>query len=305
MSRAVNHVPYNRKADVMTSPVDQKAYQLRSKNFERRPILAFMSDLGTTDDSVGICKGLMLSICPDVTIVDICHAMTPWDIEQGARLIVDLPRYYPEWAVFATTTYPDTGTTMRSVAIRVPKGQIYVAPNNGLLTRVIEDHGCVEAYEVTSTEVIPEEPEPTFFSREMVAVPSAHLAAGFPLDQVGRPLKAEEIVRFENPQPIVVEDGSLQGVLTNVDWPYGNIWTNIRQSVLEANGIGYGTKLKITIDDVLPFELQLTRTFGDVPLGAPVTYLSSRGYLGIARNRANLADTYNLRQGMAVTVKAY
>ncbi len=53
-----------------------------------RPIIAFMSDLGTVDDSVGICKGLMLSVCPNAVIVDVCHAMTPFDIKQGASSVV-------------------------------------------------------------------------------------------------------------------------------------------------------------------------------------------------------------------------
>ena len=48
------------------------------------PIIGFMSDLGTVDDSVGICKGIMLGLCPDAVIVDICHSMTPWDIDQGS-----------------------------------------------------------------------------------------------------------------------------------------------------------------------------------------------------------------------------
>src|SRR5437899_666386 len=166
----------------------------------QRPIIAFMSDLGTFDDSVGICNGLMLSVCPDAVIVDICHAMTPFDVEEGARMIIDLPRFFPEGTVFATTTYPATGTSARSVALRIrqaavggARGQwagagsgieraegayVFVAPNNGLLTTVIEEHGYLEAYEVTSTQVIPERPEPTFFSREMVALPSAHIAAG-------------------------------------------------------------------------------------------------------------------------------
>ena len=85
----------------------------------RRPVIAFMTDLGTFDDSVGICKGLMLSVCPDAVIVDICHAMAPFDIEEGARLIVDLPRFFPEGTVFATTSYPATGTSARSVALRI------------------------------------------------------------------------------------------------------------------------------------------------------------------------------------------
>lgn len=225
--------------------------KLIDKNsISHRPIIAFMSDLGIGDDSVAICKGLMLSICPEAQIVDICHTMTPFDIEQGARLIVDLPRFFPEGrTVFATTTYPATGTTTRSIAIRIKKpakggayGQwagagsgiergegeyIYIAPNNGLLTSVIEEHGYIEAYEVTSTNVIPENPEPTFFSREMVAIPSAYLAAGYPLSEVGRPLNDSEIVRFKRALPEKISEKELLGSVTALDMPFGNVWTNI------------------------------------------------------------------------------
>lgn len=287
----------------MPSPEDQRAYQLRSEEFEQRPIIAFMSDLGIVDDSVGMCKGQMLTICPDAQIIDICHSMTPFDIEQGARLIVDLPRFFPSWTTFATTTYPDTGTEMRSLALRVPKGQVYVAPNNGLLTSVIEQYGYTEAFEVTSTEVIPAEPEPTFFSREMVAIPSAHVAAGFPISEMGRELSDSDIVRFEPIQPEKVAERSVLGILTNIDHPFGNIWTNVHYSMLEEMGLGYGTPLRITVDGVLTFDLSLTQTFGDRPVGAPVAYLSSRGFLALARNRTDLAETYNLKPGMSVTIE--
>jgi adenosyl-fluoride synthase len=285
-----------------------------------------MSDLGSFDDSVGICKGLMLSACPDAVIVDICHAMTPFDVEDGARLIVDLPRFFPEGTVFATTTYPATGTSARSVALRIrqaalggARGQwagagdgikraegayIYIAPNNGLLTSVIEEHGYLEAYEVTSTRVIPARPEPTFFSREMVALPAGHLAAGFPLSQVGRPLQDSEIVRFKRKTPAALGDGGFAGVITVVDRPYGNVWTNISRRDLANQGIAYGARLRITVDKVLPFDLVLTPTFADAgEIGAPVCYLNSRGYLSLARNAANLADAYNIRRGMPVDVQ--
>lgn len=290
-----------------------------------RPIIAFMSDLGTTDDSVAQCKGLMLSICPSVTIVDVCHSMTPWDVVEGARYIVDLPRFFPEGTVFATTTYPATGTTTRSVALRIreaakggARGQwagsgdgferrdgsyIYIAPNNGLLTTVIEEHGYVEAYEVSNTKVIPARPEPTFYSREMVAIPSAHLAAGFPLNEVGRPLADHEIVRFEPAKPATVEDGVLTGVVTAIDHPFGNIWTNVHRTDLEKASIGYGTNLKITLDGVLPFDLPLSETFADAgPVGTPVSYINSRGYLSLARNAAPLAYPYEIKAGIPVRV---
>jgi adenosyl-fluoride synthase len=290
-----------------------------------KPIIAFMSDLGITDDSVAQCKGLMLSICPDVTVVDVCHTMTPWDVEEGARYIVDLPRFFPEGTVFATTTYPATGTSTRSVALRIdhaakggargqwagsgggferaPGSYIYIAPNNGLLTTVIEEHGYTEAYEVSSTKVIPEQPEPTFFSREMVAIPSAHLAAGFPLEEVGRPLKDDEIVRFERPKPAHLDGKKVTGAVSAIDHPFGNVWTNVHRRDLEEVGAGYGTQLRIVIDDVLPFDLPLSPTFADAgEVGSPVAYVNSRGYLSVARNAASLAYPYNLKEGMSVSI---
>ncbi len=292
----------------------------------QRPIIAFMSDLGTCDDSVGICKGIMLSICPEAQIIDICHAMTPFDIEQGSRLIVDLPRFFPEGrTVFATTTYPATGTTARSVALRIFKpakggarGQwagagtgiergegsyIYVAPNNGLLTQVIEEHGYIEAYEVTSTDVIPENPEPTFYSREMVAIPAAHLAAGYPLSKVGRSLSDSEIVRFKRIPPEILSDDAF-GVVTVIDMPYGNIWTNISRNELDKMGITYGTQLRIIIDNTLHFELPLSMTFADAGgIGAAAAYINSRGYLSLGRNAANMADRYSIHRGMPVRLR--
>lgn len=292
----------------------------------RRPVIGFMSDLGDADDSVAQCKGLMLSICPDAVIVDVCHTMNPFDVQQGAGFIVDLPRFFPEGTVFATTTYPATGTDTRSVALRIrraalggARGQwagsgdgfvraegayLYVAPNNGLLTRVIEEHGFIEAYEVSSPEVIPARPEPTFFSREMVAIPAAHLAAGFPLSRVGRPLADAEIVRFDPAAPTRLADGSLSGLISSIDRPYGNVWTNISRRHLAELDVEYGTRLRLTVDGVLPFDLPLSRTFADAgERGEPVAYVNSRGYLALARNAADLAGAYNLRRGMKVNLK--
>jgi S-adenosylmethionine hydrolase len=73
--------------------------------------------------------------------------------------------------------------------------------------------------------------------------------------------------------------------------------------VLADNGISYGTKLKIKIDNLFQFELPLTPTFADAgERGAPAIYINSRGYLSMGRNADNLADRVNIRQGMPVSV---
>ena len=209
--------------------------------------------------------------------------MTPWDIDQGSRLIVDLPRFFPNWTTFATTSYRETGTSARSVALKLPSGHVYVAPNNGLLTRVIEDHGYVEAYEVTTVGAIPANPEPRWFSRDMVAYPAAAIAAGFPLKDVGRPLCDSEIVRVDFPHYTKTPEGKILGAVTTIDRPFGNVWTNIPRKVIEDElGIAYGTKIKVVLDNLLTLDVPFTRTFGDVSLKKPMCYINSRAYFSLA-----------------------
>ena len=173
-----------------------------------------------------------------------------------------------------------------------------------MLTSVIEEHGYIEAYEITSTNVIPENPEPTFFSREMVALPAAYLAAGYPLSEVGRPLSDSEIVRFKRDLPEKISKNDLLGVVTAIDMPFGNVWTNISRHDLDEMGVTYGSQLKIILDNALSFELPLTPTFADAgEIGAVAAYINSRGYLSLGRYAANLADCYNIHRGMPVRLK--
>ena len=51
------------------------------------PIIVFMTDYGTVDDAVAICKGVMLSIAPDARIIDLTHQVTAYSIADGARYL--------------------------------------------------------------------------------------------------------------------------------------------------------------------------------------------------------------------------
>jgi hypothetical protein len=138
----------------------------------------------------------------------------------------------------------------------------------------------------------------------MVAIPSAHLAAGFTLSRVGDPLDDSEIVRFSHTVPSNLQDGSVHGEVLDIDLPYGNVWTNIFRDDLKKLGIDYGTRLQVAINGLHPFEFPLTHTFAEMgEKGAYGIYINSRGYLSLARNAADLATTYSIHRGMPVTLK--
>src|SRR6185312_4387943 len=83
--------------------------------FAARPIIVFMTDFGNVDDSVAICKGVMLQITPEAEIIDITHQVTPYSIEDAARFLAGTTPYYPAGTVFLSVIDPGVGSTRKAV----------------------------------------------------------------------------------------------------------------------------------------------------------------------------------------------
>src|SRR5215469_9590293 len=79
-----------------------------------RPLIVFMTDFGTVDDAVAICKGVIKTLAPDAEIIDLTHQVTPYSISEGARLLGRTSQYYPAGTIFLTVIDPGVGTSRRS-----------------------------------------------------------------------------------------------------------------------------------------------------------------------------------------------
>src|SRR5437867_8728764 len=76
-----------------------------------RPIIVFMTDFGTANDAVAICKAVIIGIAPDARIMDITHQVTPYQIEEASRFLADVAPYYPAGTVFLVVVDPGVGTS--------------------------------------------------------------------------------------------------------------------------------------------------------------------------------------------------
>src|SRR5262249_16047267 len=101
-----------------------------------RPVIVFMTDFGTANDAVAICRAVMIGIAPDARIMDITHQVTPFSIEEGARFLAGVTPYYPVGTVFVGVIDPGVGTSRKAVIVKTKKGQYFVLPDNGLITPV-------------------------------------------------------------------------------------------------------------------------------------------------------------------------
>src|SRR5260370_16382768 len=96
-----------------------------------------MTDFGTANDAVAICRAVIYGIAPDVRITDITHQVTPFSIEEASRFLYGVTPYYPEGTVFLVVVDPGVGTSRKAIAVKSKKGQYFILPDNGVITAVL------------------------------------------------------------------------------------------------------------------------------------------------------------------------
>jgi S-adenosyl-L-methionine hydrolase (adenosine-forming) len=255
------------------------------------PTIVFMTDFGTANDAVAICKAVMLSIAPDARIMDITHQVTPFSIEEGSRFLEAVTAYYPAGTVFLVVVDPGVGTSRKAVVVKSKKSQYFVLPDNGLVTPVLDRDGFDSAREITNPDWMIQAPiSSTFHGRDIFSPVAAHLAAGGDFSLVGPELR--HLVRL-NPKTSITTDKGIAGDIIGLDDPFGSLITDIPGDEFKKLGYRFGDKVVLEINKksvLLPY----VRTFMEVPVGDSLLYIDSRGRLGIAINQGSYAHKFNI-----------
>src|ERR1700694_2190604 len=163
-----------------------------------RPVIALLTDFGLRDHYVGAMKGVMLGICPEATFVDISHDVPPHDVMAGALELAAAYRFFPTGTIFLVVVDPGVGSARRGLAAEMGDYK-FVAPDNGVLTPVIDDHHPRRVVELSERRYARATVSRTFEGRDRFAPAAAWLAKGIELTALGRP--ATNVHRLEIPQP--------------------------------------------------------------------------------------------------------
>src|SRR5919204_3281990 len=163
-------------------------------------IVTLLTDYGRDDDFVGVCHGVIRSICPEAQIVDITHGITRYGLRHGALVLRNTLPYMPK-GVHLAVVDPQVGTERRGVALRCDDGRLLVGPDNGLLSLAWPRFGGVDlAVDIARSPHRLEPVSATFHGRDVFAPVTAHLATGAELADAGEPLEPEALARVELPE---------------------------------------------------------------------------------------------------------
>ena len=264
--------------------------------------IAFMTDFGLLDDSVAICKQVMYNIDPTVRILDISHAVTPFSILDGARYLEGMSAYVPQGTVFVVVIDPTVGTSRKAIVAKSKKGNYYVLPDNGLLTKVQNAEGIEAVRVITNPKwMIQDAISSTFHGRDVFSPVGAHLARGENWTEVGPEMPVSQLVRLNLTQASIV-NGALQGQVIGTDGPFGNLITNVSREEFAKLGYQYGDTIHVTLR-TNEFNMPFVKTFGDVAIGSPLAFIDSRGRLSFSLNQTNFARTYNIKPPVDFSIR--
>jgi len=255
-------------------------------------MIALLTDFGTRDHYAGTMKGVALGICPDATLIDITHDVPAHDVLAGALELAAAYKYFPAGTVFLVVVDPGVGSARRGIAAESGDFK-FVAPDNGVLTAVLDEHPAKKIVELSERRYARPTVSRTFEGRDRFAPAAAWLAKGIELSALGR--SAAAVHHLDIPQPTVDED-HVVGEVLRVD-RFGNLITNIDRRTFDKVSTG---PLDIRIGS---FQVsKVISTYADAGPGDICALFGSSDHLEIAANGASASDALNLGRGAPVQI---
>lgn len=261
-------------------------------------LVTFLSDYGLEDEFVGVCHGVMRTIAPDLTIVDVHHNILRQDIRHGAVVLEQAIRYMPH-GVHLAVVDPGVGSNRRAVAVVTSDDEAFVGPDNGLLMPALRTRGGARAaWEITNPEWMLEPVSRTFQGRDVFAPAAARLASGLDPHELGPEVDPVSLVELEVPTAWVHDD-HLHAEVLQID-RFGNLQLNFGRALLEEVGLS-APVIEVRLEGhrlLVP----LGRTFADVSAGEYVLIEDSYDYLSLAVNKGDAARRLRARSGSTAIV---
>lgn len=264
------------------------------------PVITLLTDFGLEDEYVGIMKGVILSLCPHARIVDISHHVAPHHVHGGAFMLRSAYRYFPAKTIHIAVVDPGVGSSRSIVAIRT-ENHVFMAPDNGLLTWILEETQIEQAVRVDNPRHALTPISHTFHGRDVFAPAAAHLACGTEFASLGSPMDPDQLMRLPLERAGVSEDGCLAGSVIHID-RFGNLVTDVDRHLLDLFlGSRWHPEVEIAVGGAVVHGI--SEMYADVAPGRLVAVIGSRELLELAVNQGRAAERTGSKAGDRVFVR--
>lgn len=274
-----------------------------------KPCIVCQTDFGLKWGAVAAMKGVCKMVDPALEFVDITHELPQYDILAASRELMYVLPFWPRGTVFVSVVDPGVGTSRRACVARLENGSFVVTPDNGTLTHAFHEVGveAVRQIDESVNRYPGTEDVAVFHGRDVFAYTAARLAAGV-IDYagVGPSYPIEEIVLFDDALVRAkISEGKVEGVVSSVSDPFGSIAFNVLSVDFRKAGFRHGDRVKVALarrgEVYFEQEVLYERSFGFVPVGAPILFDSSTNYMELGVNQGDFRARYGVEVGRDYT----
>jgi S-adenosylmethionine hydrolase len=260
-------------------------------------IITLTTDFGTADTFVGQMKGAILSVAPEARIVDLTHEVPAHDVAAGGFALRTAYAAFPPGTVHVAVVDPGVGTSRRGLVVRTQRF-LFVAPDNGLLSAVLEEEPLEEAFVLEDEHYRLPETSATFEGRDVFSPAAAWLLRGILPEGFGPP--AGDLVRLDlsRARPEHGRPARVRAVAVD---RFGNVTLDLPRHALEPMLNAPGEhRVRVVTDGGVVNEMH--RTYGDAKGDRPFLLFNSAGYLEIAVREGRATDRLRVRAGDEVAI---
>jgi len=256
-------------------------------------VIALLTDFGLSDNFVGVMKGVIYGINPEVRIIDLCHQIESYNVREAAFLLKSSYPYFPEGTVFLVVVDPGVGSERKSIIMET-ENYFFVAPDNGVLSFLLE-RDIKRIIQISNEKYFLKPVSRTFHGRDIFAPVAAHLSKGEKVENFGSPIK--DIEKIELPEPRVEKNG-LSGEVIYVD-RFGNLITNINKDTF-LRFVG-GKKFQIVMGKATIS--RISSSYKEGKKGLPLAIFGSFDNLEISLYGDDASRGLNLKKGSKIYIK--
>lgn len=250
------------------------------------PMITMLSDFGARDIYVGVMKGVIAQINPELKVIDLTHQIPPQNIAAARFCLMNAYPYFPVGTVHLAVVDPGVGGTRRAIAVEFANGFL-VGPDNGTFSGLLSQSAAIAVVELTNPDYWrTPQPSRTFHGRDIFAPVAAHLASGVSFTDLGNPIHSTALVQLNIPECVLTETG-IAGSIQYIDH-FGNLVTNIPGSYVQGK-TWYVKATGLTMTGC--------ETYSDVKIGDAIALVESHGWVEIAINRGNAQSQLQFELG--------
>lgn len=262
-----------------------------------RRIVTLTTDFGTADEFVGVMKGVIISRAPDVQIIDLTHEIPPQDLLRAGYTILASHMYFPPGTIHVVVVDPGVGSSRRIIMVETAN-QLFLAPDNGVLTPLLASEIHINAYELSAQGLFLRPVSNTFHGRDIFAPVTAALASGDMPYTLGRHIPAQDLQRLAMPRcSFDAETATVEGQVVFLD-RFGNAMTSIHRDFIKK-------QLPFPLEQLI-FEVNgrvvgpLQSSYSSAEPGQALAIIGSRGFVEISVNGGNAVRLLDIKQNDAV-----